>query len=124
MSDLIERQAAIDAVHKEFDDCIVWDESGMTTANEVERILDSVPSAQPEPEWIPVTERMPELDEAGYSEKVLVCCRNTSIIDIAEYRMVDGIGDWYIGDLEDKFTDFGCPVLAWMPLPERYHDPL
>lgn len=46
--DLISRQAAIDAVHKEFDDCIVWDESGMTTANEVERILDSVPSAQPE----------------------------------------------------------------------------
>ena len=49
MDDLISRQAAIDAVHNEFDDCIVWDESGMTTANEVERILDSVPSAQPEP---------------------------------------------------------------------------
>lgn len=48
MDDLISRQAAIDAVHEEFDDCIVWDESGMTTANEVERILDSVPSAQPE----------------------------------------------------------------------------
>lgn len=51
MDDLISRQAAIDAVHKEFDDCIVWDESGMTTANEVERILDSVPSAQPE-DWM------------------------------------------------------------------------
>ena len=52
MDDLISRQAAIDAVHKEFDDCIVWDESGMTTANEVEKILDSVPSAQPDlNEW-------------------------------------------------------------------------
>lgn len=43
---LIDIQAAIDAIHKEFDDCIVWDESGMTTANEVERILDGIPPAK------------------------------------------------------------------------------
>lgn len=48
MKDLIERQAAIDAVHKEFDGCLVWDESGETTANAVEEILDGVPSAKPE----------------------------------------------------------------------------
>ena len=48
MSDCISRQAAIDAVHEEFDDCLVWDESGEHTADEVERILDRVPSAQPE----------------------------------------------------------------------------
>ena len=48
MSDLISRQAAIDAVHKEFDECLVWDESGKHTADEVERVLTDVPSAQPE----------------------------------------------------------------------------
>ena len=45
---IIYKRAAIDAVHKEFDDCVVWDESGMTTANAVEEIIDSVPPAQPE----------------------------------------------------------------------------
>ena len=44
MTDLISRQAAIDAVHEEFDGCLVWDESGETTANEFERILDYLPT--------------------------------------------------------------------------------
>ena len=45
MSDYIERQAVIDAIHEEFDDCVVWDESGERTADEVESIIDRVPSA-------------------------------------------------------------------------------
>ncbi len=48
INDLISRQAAIDLVHKEFDECLVWDESGRTTADEVERILDSLPSVDQE----------------------------------------------------------------------------
>ena len=49
MSELISRQDAIDAVHYEFDECLVWDESGQTTADEVERILDYLPSADAVP---------------------------------------------------------------------------
>lgn len=45
MSDYIERQAVIDAIHEEFDECVVWDESGERTADEVESIIDRVPSA-------------------------------------------------------------------------------
>ena len=45
MDDLISRREAIDAVHKEFDECLVWDESGKHTADEVERVLADVPSA-------------------------------------------------------------------------------
>ena len=48
MSDLIYRQDAIKKIHEEFDECLVWDESGETTANEVERILYEVPSADPD----------------------------------------------------------------------------
>ena len=47
MSDLISRDDAIRAVHEEFDEVCVWDESGLTTANEVESILDGLPSAEP-----------------------------------------------------------------------------
>ena len=45
MQDLISRQAAIKAIHEEFDECLVWDESGQQTADEVESILTSLPSA-------------------------------------------------------------------------------
>ena len=44
MNDLISRQTAIKAVHDAFDECLVWDESGECTANEVERILDELPT--------------------------------------------------------------------------------
>jgi len=54
MKDLIDRQAAIDAVHKEFDDCLVWDESGQRTADEFENIIDQLSSAQPTIEAIPI----------------------------------------------------------------------
>ena len=49
MNDLISRQAAIKAIHDKFDECIVWDESGECTANEVERALDEVPAVDAVP---------------------------------------------------------------------------
>lgn len=72
MSDLIDRQAAIEAVHEEFDECLVWDESGKCTADEVEIILESLPSAQPvQYGWVcPVCGR-------GLSPLTMVCpCNN------------------------------------------------
>lgn len=48
MNNLISRQDAIDAVHEEFDEVLVWDESGKRTADEFEDIIARVPSAQPE----------------------------------------------------------------------------
>ena len=47
-NDLISRQEAIDAVHEEFDDCLVWDESGQRTAEEFEIIINRLPSVQSE----------------------------------------------------------------------------
>lgn len=45
--DLISRQAvAIDAVHYEYDSCCNIDESGSAIADDIERIIDNVPSAQ------------------------------------------------------------------------------
>lgn len=49
MRDLISRQAAIKAIHDEFDECLVWDESGECTANEVERVLDGLPTTDAVP---------------------------------------------------------------------------
>ena len=49
MSEYIEKQAAIDAVHGEFDECLVWDASGLETANVVENVLDTIPPADVSP---------------------------------------------------------------------------
>lgn len=50
--------------------------------------LNNMQSAEPAPQWIPCWQRMPELDEDGYrySDKVLVCFRNYSFVEICEYR--------------------------------------
>jgi len=97
MDDLISRQAAIDAVEK--------------NACNTQRIMDAVnnlPTAQPEPQWIPVSERMPR----DGSWNIFTDGKNISV----ERYKADAIdhffpnGRWF--QLED--------VLAWMPLPEAY----
>ena len=98
MSDLIERQTAIE-----------WCLEG----------LNNMPSAQPE-RWIPCSERLPELDEDGYSDKVLVCFSNFTGCEVCEYRECDDCHGWYVGDSDDNPEDVGVHVIAWMPLPEPY----
>lgn len=49
MTEYIEKEAAIDAVHGEFDECLVWDTSGLETANVVENVLDTIPPADVRP---------------------------------------------------------------------------
>ena len=64
--------------------------------------------------WISVTERLPDLDEEGYSEKVLARYSNFSGVDILEYRKIDGVGKWYVGDSDDSPDDLGVEVSAWI----------
>lgn len=86
----------------------------------VMRMIADEPEVQLEQKWIPASERLPDLDEDGYSQKVLACYENISGCDILEYRAIDGIGKWYIGDMDESPEDIGAIVSAWMPLPEPY----
>lgn len=72
--------------------------------------------------WIPCSERLPELDEDGYSDKVLVCFANFTGCEICEYRDCDDCHGWYVGDTDDNPEDIGIHVVAWMPLPEPYKE--
>ena len=53
MSDLIRRQAAIDDLHGR-DPSQTWDTA------DIEVWINALPSAQPEQQWIPCSERLPE----------------------------------------------------------------
>lgn len=72
MTEYIEKEAAIDAVHGEFDECLVWDTSGLETANVVENILDTIPPADVRPvkhgKWIE------KQDKDGKTYGVCSCC--------------------------------------------------
>ena len=61
---------------------------------------------QPEPHWIPVTERPPETT-GEYLVTKREMYTHRLIIDIAMYFVNDG---WHKAD----------PVIAWMPKPEPY----
>ena len=122
MSNLIDRQAAIDAM------CLACghdcDKSKFVyNAPQDEQIimcpehyaLSTLPSAQPEPHWIPVSERLPE-------DNTLML---VNYVDHRHYAMDIWIGwhemenVWYI-DGETHSEEFGNEVVAWMPLPEPY----
>ena len=120
MSDLIDRQAAIEALkaHEDYKGYLHGD---------FEEILEALPSAQPEPsqvardiatiieneqdmmviernaqQWIPCSERLPSRAD-HIDNMVLVCYGNGSV------RFNTYMNGWVQGN----------PV-AWMPLPEPY----
>lgn len=68
--------------------------------------LDDAPTIQPEPHWIPVTERPPETT-GEYLVTKREMYTHRLIIDIAMYFVNDG---WHKAD----------PVIAWIPKPEPY----
>ena len=86
-SDTINRRDAIEAL-----DCI----------NGVEEVLRSLPSAQPQHQWIPVSERLPEA-----KQRVLV-------------TFPDGTVDIKICIDAGHLKWFFAHMIAWMPLPEPY----
>ena len=102
MDDVISRQAAIDALAK-FVPYAICDESTESYTNgltDAYNLILQLPSAQPEPHWIPCSERLPE--ERGFYL--------TTTKDKAVYC------DYWNEDNFDR-TEM---VIAWMPLPEPY----
>lgn len=126
MDDSISRQAAIDALNTRARDTFALADGYQYYLGALHDVADDIrrlPSAQPERKkgrWIPCTERMPDIDEDGYTDKVLVSFDHYSGVEICEYRITDGVGRWYAGDTDDSPEDIDLQVTAWMPLPERY----
>ncbi len=74
------------------------------------RRIRKLPSAQPEPKWIPCSKQLPK-----QGQEVICQCR----ANIIKVLKLDAYGDWY-QDAEHCYM--GGFVIAWMPLPEPYKE--
>jgi len=93
---LISEQDAINAL-------IEWYGCKPNDIEAFEKIIEALPSAQPEPQWIPVRERLPDKNRA---------CLITNIYgDVAWNYWIDG--EWIV------LPDY---VVAWMPLPKPFKE--
>ena len=99
MSDLIDRQAAIDALTEYGNGRAVY-----IGVEEAVRRIEQLPPVQPEQRWIPVSEALPEVKQA-----VLVTTKNGQ----RDIRKCIDAG---------HLTWFYHGILAWMPLPEPYQE--
>lgn len=70
--------------------------------------IDSMPTVDVEPKWIPCSERLPR-----QGQEVICQCR-ASIIEVLK---LDANGDWYQDANHCYMSGF---VIAWMPLPKPY----
>lgn len=116
MSDLIRKKDAVSAIS----DLLInrFNEKVLPTWNDVYHAIDSIPSAEPERKWIPVTEALPE-----DNRQVLVYAQSTNFA-LAKYdEMRESDGEykkqWVTFDAWKPFYTIKN-VLAWMPLPEPW----
>lgn len=121
MDDLISRQAAIDALevlcqeHRyripgKRETYSQYNEAWQDALDRAEVAIGNLPSAQPEPHWIPCSERLPK-------EKQSVLVTDGAVIWVCDiistdegYKWKDSDGYWL--NLDEW--------IAWMKLPEPY----
>lgn len=106
MSDLISRKAEIDGRIgiQRTNGMEVYDDEAVPV-----EYLKRLPSAQPEPKWIPCSERLPEVEEL-----VLVTDDSGGIKTVD----IDRCGQYENSD--ERFWYYTQNAVAWMPMPEPY----
>ena len=115
-NDCVSRQAAIDALHRYFDGML---ETDTWSPCDVYGLIEILPSAQPEPRWIPCSERLPELDNSYSNSKEYLVQWDNGRIDITRYSNVNIF--WQNETTEPYWKgEQYSKVVAWMPLPEPY----
>ena len=129
MKDPIERQAAIDAIGKASDELYENIKKGATFPQrqwfdgmaQAQSILENLPSAQPEPQWIPCSEMEPKK-----SGRYLCTHSGTGIVS-PDYYTTQEQAEELFADPEDEYLDLeeyigwtSKNVIAWMHRPEPW----
>ena len=138
MSDYISRQAVKELAHNQVREkyCgVALKEHRDFYIKLADSIIDLLPSSQPEPRWIPCSERLPE-----DIRPVIVTWKNTDPKSYYQYIVgkhftgtacyKNGKWYWYSSTTEDMLAEYGrydseefdeaIECIAWMPLPEPY----
>lgn len=124
-TDCISRQQAIDAAIDAADD---WDGGySLSRADMIERAINNLPSAQPEPRWIPCSERLPEEDGlylVTSREKATAEEFGFDLDDVEVRKMRFNEDGWRIPKHIPEWINgvVHTTVLAWMPLPKPYRE--
>lgn len=105
MSDLINRQDALDAVMFE-----------VRYSDKIARIKN-LPAAKPE--WIPVSERLPETPDEVLTTYIVNGNRKKRFVETATYYDGDE-GFWSSPWDEYRVAGTRVEVIAWMPMPLPY----
>lgn len=125
--DTISRQSAIQAAECIVDHHAITPYQTMRSAmDHLQRILRGMPSAQPEQQWIPCSERMPDAN-GMYLVTMMEKAKAEDLgfdldeIEVRKMRYSCNVG-WQMPRhipkwIDDVITD---EVIAWMPLPEPY----
>lgn len=126
MSDLIDRQAAIDALVKESQADGAY---GYIDTRSIVNLLNALPSAQHEPQWIVCSKKLPENKQKclltillSGRKYVVIGTYSTDLYSVNQYDFADGkdVSGWYCVDSEYGYIEYTDIVTAWMPLPEPY----
>ena len=123
MADLIDRQAAIDALGERPTVWIDDDEYSLGQRNQYDcdkLAIETVPSVTPKHRWIPCSERLPYA-QYGESSIVLATCgyRNVEDESIRWVKMLYFDGSNWCYPTGETYLQ---KVYAWMPLPDPYRE--
>ena len=75
----------------------------------------------PQPQWIPCSERLPDIKEHHVSEPCIVYCENGAYGFAELEENIFGQVGWNC-ERDDEYHEPLGEVLAWMPLPEPYKE--
>lgn len=124
MSDLIDRQAAIDAIMELIEARLEWKSdarSEIKGLNAAYCAIEALPSAQ---RWIPCSERLPEEGKRVLATHLGGVNPNNQVIEHI-YQCGKFTCGWDM-DMNVDSPTFGQrymgEVIAWMPLPEPYRE--
>ena len=104
--------------------CVSIDTSGLSELKAVLEDVEEMPTIEPEPHWIPCSEKLPEANGRYLVTRGLVAAGALwNRVYIANYSNLMGIKSvkiWWQGNVGKSDFERLDDVLAWMPLPEPY----
>ena len=84
-------------------------------------VIDEQPSAQPEPHWIPCSERLPEIDMSYPHYVCYLVQYDSGNMDVASWSNVNLFWTDHVTEPYWNCVEF-AEVVAWMPLPTPYQE--